>query len=119
VPGLQLSFRGPLWEYDGPSSWHFVSLPPDAADAVADTGAGRGAGGSGGFGSVRVEATIGGSTWRTSLFPDTKRATYLLPVKRAVREAEQLSDGDAVAVRLAVLGPDGLDAGVGSGGPVH
>lgn len=47
--------------------------------------------------------TVGGTTWRTSLFPDTKRATYLLPVKRAVRAAERIDVGDLVDVRLRLL----------------
>lgn len=53
--------------------------------------------------SFRAEVTIGSTTWRTSVFPDAKRATYLLPVKRAVRQAEGLVAGTSVAVRLRVL----------------
>lgn len=55
-----------------------------------------GAGPPRGFGSVRVEATVGGTTWRTSVFPDSRGGSYVLPVKRAVREAEDLDDGDQV-----------------------
>ncbi|MEX2626102.1 MAG: DUF1905 domain-containing protein [Ilumatobacteraceae bacterium] len=55
------------------------------------------------FGSVRVEASVGETTWRTSLFPDSKRATYVLPMKRAVRVAESLEVGSRVEVRLRVL----------------
>jgi hypothetical protein len=50
-----------------------------------------------------VEVTVGSTTWRTSLFPDTKRATYLLPVKKAVRTAEGLADGTRVDAELDVL----------------
>ena len=93
------SFRAELWEHDGEGSWHFLSLPhADADDIEATAGDARR-----GFGSVRVEVTIGSTTWRTSVFPDKKRATYLLPVKRAVREAEGLVAGSSVAVRLRVL----------------
>ena len=56
-----------------------------------------------GFGSVRVEATIGGSTWRTSIFPSDD--AYILPIKKAVREAEGLElDAPVVGkVRLVDL----------------
>jgi len=47
--------------------------------------------------------TVGGSTWSTSVFPDTKRGSYLLPVKKAVRTAEGVGDGDDVDVSLEVL----------------
>ena len=57
----------------------------------------------GGFGSVRVEATIGATTWQTSIFPDTRRRTYVLPVKKAVRAAEGLADGSSADVTLVVL----------------
>ena len=43
-------FAATVWEYDGPASWFFVSLPTDVADEIADLTDGR----TGGFGSVRV-----------------------------------------------------------------
>ena len=27
-------FSAELWQYDGPSAWYFVSLPPDIADDI-------------------------------------------------------------------------------------
>lgn len=95
------AFTATLWEYDGAAAWYFLSLPHDLADAVADASDERRAG----FGSVRVEVTIGDSTWRTSLFPDARRATYVLPVKRAVRTAERLIDGASADVRLRLIEP--------------
>jgi hypothetical protein len=52
---------------------------------------------------VPVLATIGASTWRTSIFPDTTRGTYVLPVKRAVRAAESLDVGDEARVTIELL----------------
>ncbi|MGB7880788.1 MAG: DUF1905 domain-containing protein, partial [Ilumatobacteraceae bacterium] len=56
-----------------------------------------------GFGSVRVEVTVGSTTWRTSIFPDTKSESFVLPVKQAVRLAEGLGDGSPVVVILAIV----------------
>jgi hypothetical protein len=56
-----------------------------------------------GFGSLRVEVAIGSTTWRTSVFPDTKRGTYLLPVKKQVRAAEGLVEGSVCSVELTVV----------------
>ena len=92
-------FTAELWEHDGPGGWCFVSLPEDDADTIDALMHGR----TNGIGSVRVEVTIGRTTWRTSLFPDTKRGTYVLPVKRPVRAAEDLEIGAPVAVDLQVL----------------
>lgn len=96
------SFSAELWRWDGDAAWHFVSVPEPVADAIADLADG-GAMPRRGFGSVRVEVTVGGSRWRTSLFPDKGRGTYLLPVKAAVRRAERLDAGDAVEVALELL----------------
>lgn len=93
-------FRAELWLYPGEAGWHFLTLPPDLADDIADRNAGAKA-----FGSVRVTAEIGGHSWQTSLFPDAKAGSYLLPVKKAVRAKAGISAGDQVEVRLE-LQPD-------------
>ncbi|MEZ5231631.1 MAG: DUF1905 domain-containing protein [Acidimicrobiales bacterium] len=56
-----------------------------------------------GFGSVRVEATIGATVWRTSVFPDRGSGCYVLPLKQAVRKAEGLLDGDPATVTLRLV----------------
>jgi hypothetical protein len=62
------TFAARLWEHAGQGAWHFVTLPDDTSDEIADLTAGV----SRGFGSVRVRVTVSGTTWQTSLFPDTK-----------------------------------------------
>ncbi len=91
-------FTATLWEYDGPASWFFLSVPTDVADEIADLTDGR----AGGFGSVRVHVHAGSSRWSTSLFPSKQNATYVLPVKKAVRRAEGLDDGDLVSVEITL-----------------
>jgi hypothetical protein len=96
---LDVSFVAPLWEHDGQGAWHFVTVPEDVSDEIeAVTGGVERRG----FGSVRVEATIGASTWRTSLFPDKASSCYVLPVKKPVRIANDVAAGDEVEVRLLV-----------------
>ncbi|HSL95674.1 MAG TPA: DUF1905 domain-containing protein, partial [Thermoleophilia bacterium] len=53
-----------------------------------------------GWGMIPVKARIGSATWKTSLFPKGDR--YLLPLKVAVRRAEDLAEGDEVGVVLEV-----------------
>jgi hypothetical protein len=50
---------------------------------------------------------IGATEWSTSLFPDTKRKSYLLPVKKAVRTAEHLDDGTTCGIELEVVDDPG------------
>ncbi len=96
---MRFSFDAELWEHVGSGAWHFVSLPEDVADEIEATAGQRARG----FGSVRVEVTVGATRWRTSIFPDRKRGTYVLPVKKPVRTAEHLGHGDIARVDLAVV----------------
>lgn len=92
-------FTADLWRYTGEAAWYFVTLPHDIADDIDEiTGEARR-----GFGSVRVEVTVGSTTWRTSVFPDTKSGSFVLPVKKAVRSAEGVDDGSSVSVLLTLV----------------
>lgn len=92
-------FRAAVWLHTGEAAWHFLTLPTDVADEIdLLTEADRR-----GFGSVRVEVTIGSSTWRSSIFPDTSSESFVLPVKKPVRRAEGIDDGDEVAVVLELV----------------
>lgn len=101
VPESTYAFHGTVWEYDGPAAWHFISLPREHADEIEQLTAGSAAA----FGSVRVRVTIGATRWSTSLFPDSRRGTYVLPVKKAVRSAEDLVDGSVARVTLELIEP--------------
>jgi hypothetical protein len=96
-----VDFDAELWIWDArrTDSWTFVSLPAEASEEIRELTDGPRRG----FGSVRVKVTIGGSTWRTSIFPDGARGVYVLPVKRGVRRAESLDVGDVAAVTVELI----------------
>ena len=93
---MAYEFRAPLWLWDGDAPWHFVTIPVEISDEIEFRTSDRRTG----FGSVRVQVTVGTTTWRTSLFPDRGRQAYLLPVKREVRDREGLAVGDELYVTL-------------------
>ncbi|GAA2585838.1 DUF1905 domain-containing protein [Winogradskya consettensis] len=96
-----VDFESELWLWDARrmDTWTFVSLPADAGDEIRE----RASGLRRGFGSVRVRATVGTSTWKTSIFPDKARGSYVLPIKRAVRTAEHLDPGDTVNATVELI----------------
>jgi hypothetical protein len=53
-----------------------------------------------GWGVIPVRVRIGDTEWTTSLFP--KDGLYLVPLKDKIRNAEGLSEGDTISVRLSV-----------------
>ena len=88
-----------MWDARRADSWTFVSLPAEASEEIRDLAAGPRRG----FGSLRVRVTVGGSTWTTSIFPDSVRGSYVLPIKRAVRKAEDLDVGDIANVTVELI----------------
>ena len=86
-----------IWSNDEGSS-HFVRLSAqDLLDIRNHARAVRRP-----FGTVKVEATIGTITWRTSVFP-VKGGGYFLPVKIDVCRKSGISAGDLITVGLALL----------------
>jgi hypothetical protein len=98
-----VEFDAELWIWDArrDDSWTFVTLPTDASDEIRDRAAATGP--RRGFGSVRVRVTVGTTTWTTSIFPDGARGAYVLPIKRAVRKAESLDEGDVAGVTVELI----------------
>ncbi|MFI5933523.1 DUF1905 domain-containing protein [Actinoplanes sp. NPDC051494] len=88
-----------IWAARRTETWTFVSLPIDASEELRE----RAGGLTRGFGSLRVRATIGTTVWKTSIFPDKDRGSYVLPVKKAVRKAEALEPGDRTAATVEIL----------------
>lgn len=64
-----------------------------------------------GWGSLPVIMTLGQTTWKTSIFPDRKAGTYLLPLKAAVRKKANINMGDKRKFVLEITSPKVLLAG--------
>ena len=78
----------------------FVTLPPEVADEVRErSGEPRG------FGSVGVHVEAAGMAWDTSVFPDAKSGSFVLPVRKAVRLAADAGEGDDLTVTLSLRDP--------------
>nr|WP_240511241.1 DUF1905 domain-containing protein [Novosphingobium panipatense] len=105
----QVDHTGVLWRWTGGSgsgTWHFLTIDGAAGDALSGTAIMRKLEGSArGFGSLKVRARIGATSFATSVFPSksgdgSTGQVWLLPVKAAVRRAESLAEGDEVEVSL-------------------
>ncbi len=84
-----------LWKYPAESgAWYFVTIDEKTTTKIKAMPRPKK-----GWGSVRVKATIGKTTWETSIFP-SKEGAYLLPVKAGVRKAEDIFEGETIKVLL-------------------
>ncbi|SEN30878.1 DUF1905 domain-containing protein [Cryobacterium luteum] len=95
---VTFEFQATLWEATSTSSWVFLSLPTDVTDEIRE----RSTRPRRGFGSIPVAVSIGDTSWTTSIFPDGKRNSYVLPVKKAVRTQQELAVGDTAAIVLSL-----------------
>lgn len=98
LPLHQYRITAKVWLYQGKAAWHFVSLPKRQSDAI------RRFYGSlkRGWGSLPVTVTIGKTVWTTSIFPESKAGTYLLPLKADVRRQENIRAGDTIRFVLEI-----------------
>jgi hypothetical protein len=96
---MQYSFKAKLWVWPGEKAhWRGVTVPKAIAEKIKKLVKVKR-----GFGSVRVQVTVGRSRWETSVFPDSQAGTYLLFIKAPVRRAEGIDDGDLVSVSIKTL----------------
>ena len=100
---LHFSFEARLWVWQGPSAWYFVTLPSDVADEIRFfTSEQMGGAKRRGFGSVRVSVQLDDEIWATSVFPDKKSGSYLLPVKAAIRKGANWHLDDVRLLHLKI-----------------
>lgn len=96
--GESYSFKAKVWIFNGPTPWYFVTLPKKLAAEV------RMFHGSlqKNFGTIRVTASLGKTTWKTSVFRDTKSDSYVLPLKAEIRKKENILAGKTLQVTISI-----------------
>jgi hypothetical protein len=93
---MKYSFSGELWKYKGPGGWCFITIPPALSKKIP----GIHSVSEEGWGRLKTLAIVGNSTWKTSIWFDTKCDSYLLPVKSLIRKKEKLEIGAVISVEL-------------------
>jgi hypothetical protein len=94
----QYKMRSKVWLYPGMAGWHFITVPKKKSEEIKKK-YGKNAKG---WGSIPVKVSIGGTTWLTSIFPDKRSGTYVLPIKAAVRKKEEIMDTDTITFGLDI-----------------
>ena len=96
---MKITFESKLWKYQGKAAWYFVTLPQEESLQIkfANIFSRRG------FGSIRVKAKILNQEWQTSIFPDSKTKSYLLPIKSEIRKKVNLKDDSLITVTIDMV----------------
>lgn len=94
---MQIEFESEVTLWDARTeSWFFATLPEDLSGEIRELPAPRR-----GFGSLRVQARIGLTTWTTSIF--FNGSAFVLPLKKQVRQGQGIAAGDVITVDLDIL----------------
>ncbi len=91
-------FKTKIWKWQGQAAWHFASLPKKISREIDKIFKDL----KRGWGSLPVNVNLGKTIWKTSIFPDSKTKTYLLPIKSEVRKKENLKAGQEVIIKLSI-----------------
>jgi hypothetical protein len=91
-----IKFKGTMIEWRGPSPFYFVPIPAASSKKIKAMAAQL----TYGWGVIPVIGKIGKADFSTALIP--KDGLYYLPIKNAVRFAEQLEVGSEVSVSITL-----------------
>lgn len=89
-------FEADVWYWRGPAPFFFATVPPEIAAEIRALQKSA----SYGWGMMPVNAQVGNSRWRTAMFP--KDGSYVLPLKDAIRRAEDIEEGSSILVTLEI-----------------
>ena len=78
---INYTFSTKMWKHNAPGGWHFVSLPKPIAKEIREHLKWQ----EEGWGRMKAKAQIGAVQWQTAIWYDTKKETYLLPIKASIR----------------------------------
>ena len=92
---MDFDFQGPVIEWRGPAPFYFVRIPETESADIKFAAKGIEY-----WGPVPVVVRIGGTEFSTALFP--KDGRYLVPLKDAVRKAEEIELDQVLDVQLNV-----------------
>ncbi|WP_162126336.1 DUF1905 domain-containing protein [Flavobacterium phycosphaerae] len=93
---LKYTFSEKIWQHAAPGGWYFVSLPEHMAKEIRASLKSE----EEGWGRLKATALIGSSQWKTAIWFDTKKNTYLLPIKAEIRKKEKLTAEKLVEVAI-------------------
>lgn len=108
---MKFKIKSKVWLWVGASgnakgSWHFVTVPPEISEKINKKYINM----HGGWGSLKVKAGFGVGKNRnvleTSMFKnmrDKKYLTYILPLKKTIRQQVGIQDGDVIEFDLQII----------------
>ena len=92
----EFTVRGKVFEWRGPAPFHFIAVTGEAAEEIRDLASAV----TYGWGMIPVACRVGDTQFTTSLWP--KDGEYYVPLKDAVRAAENVRLGATITVHMTL-----------------
>ena len=83
-----------VWLWPGQGGWHFITLPENISRPIRKAYP---------KGFVKIEAKVGKSIFRTSLFPHKLSKGYILCINKKIRKIEGIFAGDKIKLKIEIL----------------
>jgi hypothetical protein len=91
-------FTSKIWKTAEAGGWYFVTLPSELSKEIRKTFKIE----EEGWGRLKTAAKVGNTEWKTTIWFDTKKNSYLLPLKSDVRKNEKLIENQEINVELYI-----------------
>ncbi|WP_035483138.1 DUF1905 domain-containing protein [Gaetbulibacter saemankumensis] len=95
---IQYHFSAKIWQHNAPGGWHFTSVPNFISKEIRENLKWQ----EEGWGRMKAIAEIGSKRWETAIWFDTKRNTYILPIKAEIRKKLNLTTNDMIHLTIWV-----------------
>ena len=95
---ITYEFSASVWRHPSPAGWYFVSLPAGMSTEIRNHLKWQ----EEGWGRIKARAKVGTSSWQTAIWFDTKRGTYLLPIRSDIRKKECIGIGSELRVQVLI-----------------
>lgn len=93
---IKYEFTATVWQHSAPGGWYFVSLQEEMSKEIRSLLQSE----EEGWGRLKANAQIGNTNWQTAIWFDSKKETYLLPLKAEIRKKETIEVQKTINVVL-------------------
>ncbi len=93
---IKYSFSEKVWQHSGLGGWYFVSLPENMSKEIREMLRPE----EEGWGRLKATVQTGKSEWKTAIWFDSKKNTYLLGLKAEIRKDENIDTGKIITVTV-------------------
>ena len=96
---ISYSFTGKIWQHEAPKGgWYFISLPVNMSQEIRENFRNQ----EEGWGRLKATAEIAGVKWETAIWYDTKKTTYLLPIKSDIRRKVKSDFEHLLEIKISI-----------------